>query len=275
MPGRTVLLTGASGLLGTWLGRTAPAGVRMVGVVHRTPVPGESVVADLRDRAAVSAAVEGVRPDLVIHAAYAVDEVSIVDATRHVVEAAERAGAALLHVSTDAVFAGLDDTARTERDRPDPVSDYGRWKWQAERIVTDSADRSTIVRLPLLVSLDPDDHVVIRIREGAARGEPTTWFDDEFRQPAATQDVARALWRIVSLGPDERAGVWHLPGPETLSRHEIAQRVVAALGLPPDAIRAGNVPPSMTRPRCLALADDRARDRIAWAPTEVLRRPGT
>lgn len=266
----TVLLTGASGLLGTWVRRTTPVGVEVVGLTHRTRLgtSGE-VVADLQDPSAVVAAVHRVRPSLVIHAAFAHDEASIVGATQNVVDAANGAGADVVYISSDAVFSG-DGSPRHEDATPDPVWDYGRWKVQAEQIVTERAEGSAIVRLPLIVSLDPEDHVVARIRIGAGRNEPTTWFDDELRQPATAPDLAEALWRIASLGQHNRAGTWHLPGPESVSRYEIARRVVTALGLSVGSISAERTPASATRPRHIDLEDGRARDCIDWSPLSVL-----
>lgn len=265
-----VLLTGASGLLGGWLVRTAPAGCDLVGVVRTTQLHDvSSVRADLRDRAATWSAVSAVRPAIVIHAAYAVDEASIVDATRHVVDSAGEVGAHVVFVSTDAVFSG--DGAVTDEDAtPAPVSDYGRWKATAERIVMAGSPRHTIVRLPLVVSMEPDDHVVERIRAGAASGEPTTWFTDEVRQPACAQELAEALWRVAAREPAARSGAWHLPGPESLSRYAIAERVVAALGLDPGVIVAAATPPGAHRPRHLHLRDTRARREVGWSPSRVL-----
>jgi len=266
----TVLLTGASGLLGTWLRRTVPAGIDLVGLVHRRTLDGNRrVEADLRDFAATRAAIDRVHPDLVIHAAYRTDEVSIVDATRHVVDAAGAVDADVVFISTDAVFSG-DGWPRAEDAAPDPVHDYGRWKARGEALVTVLGAGSAIVRLPLLVSLHPDDHVTARIRHGAASGTATVWFDDEVRQPAMAHEVAEALWRIVRLDRSERTGAWHLPGPERLSRYEIAQRVAGALGLDAATIERGATPASMVRPRVLDLAAARAVEAVGWSPSPIL-----
>ena len=184
-PQPTVLLTGATGLLGTWLRRTAPEDVAVVALTHRTALPtdGAQVAADLRVRDATVTAIARAAPTLVLHAAYALDEPSIVDATRHVAEGAAAADADLVVISTDAVFSG-DGRVRAEHDRPDPVWHYGRWKVEAERLAHDGAAPATIVRLPLLVSLDPEDHVTTRVHRSAAEGEPAAWFHDELRQPA-------------------------------------------------------------------------------------------
>ena len=226
--------------------------------------------ADLRDDRSTIAAVKHADPSLVIHAAYAQDRASIVDATEHVVAAACEVDADVVVISTDAVFRG-DGIARDEASAPDPVWDYGRWKAEAERIAVEPSAAAAIVRLPLLVSLDPDDHVVREIRTSAARGETTCWFTDETRQPALASEVAAAVWGIVELTTGDRGGTWHLAGPERLTRYEIALRVVDRLGLPRDAVEAGLTPEGAARPRDLALTDARARAEVGWDPTPVLR----
>lgn len=270
MPSDVVLLTGASGLLGTWLRRVAPPGRTVVAVAHRRSLANVPTVrVDLRDAAAVKAAFQRSQPSLVIHAAYAKDHTSIVEATANVADAAADVGASTVFVSTDAVFSG-DGTPRGEDAVPDPSWDYGRWKAKAEEIVSTRTDDGAILRLPLIVSVDPDDHVVQRIRSAAARGETTNWFSDETRQPASAAELAPAIWQIVSLDPAHRMGVWHLPGPERLSRAEIARRVVTRLGLDDDAVRNERSHEHLQRPRHLHLRDDRAREAIGWSPAPVL-----
>lgn len=264
-----VLLTGASGLVGTWLGRTMPDGVELVSLTHRTSVPDSAfVAADLREPRAVAEAVNRVRPSMVIHAAWRLDEPSIVDATRNVVDAASAVGAEFVHLSTDVVFSG-DGRPVDERSHPDPVSDHGRWKAQAEVIVADARVPSCVVRLPLVLSLDPMDQSTERLRAGVLEGRPTSWFSDEFRRPAMAADIADGLWRIASLPPEQRSGVWHLGGPELLSRSEIAFRVAEALGLDGSSIVAEPTPPGLVRPRHIDMRSRRANDEIGWDPMPI------
>lgn len=264
-----VLITGASGLLGMWLRRTAPEPFEVVSVVHRTPVDGPSVAVDLRDPDAVDRAFAEVQPSLVIHGAMTVDEPSIVGATRHVAEAAARQGADLVFISTDAVFSG-DGELRDEDAPPDPIWDYGRWKAEAETIARDACPTAPIIRLPLVVTLDPEDKAVERTRLAAEAGERIAWFDDELRQPAMASDLAPAIWRIASLPPERGAGAWHLMGPERMSRFAIAQRIVVALGLDPAAVVGEPTKPGLVRPRDLHLGSGRARAEIGWDPVPIL-----
>jgi len=235
------MLTGASGLLGGLLQQFAPRDVEVVSVVHRRDVAGPSVVADLRERDAVEDAFATVRPSLVIHAGCARDEASIVDATNHVAAGAVRMNARLVFVSSEAVFSG-DGRRRSETSRPDPVWDYGRWKSEAEVIARSHDPGAVIVRLPLIVSSAPEDHIVTDIRRGHESGERSVWFTDEIRQPAHGDELARAIWSIAALSASAQAGAWHLPGPERRSRFEIATRAVAVLGLDQSSIVATPTP---------------------------------
>lgn len=264
------MLTGASGLVGTWLRRMVPAGVELVAWTHRTPAPGStSVTADLRDGRTVAAVFADTRPSLVIHAAMARDAASITGATENVVEGASIVGADVVYISTDAVFSG-DGRPVDERARPDPVWDYGRWKAEAEKLVLRDPTGWAVVRLPLVVSLDPADCAVERIRQGALQHEPTRWFHDEIRQPAMASDIADAVWKIVSLEPEQRSGVWQLPGLESLNRYEIAERVVDRLKLDPGSIISVPAPLDAIRPRRINMLAERARHQIRWDPARIL-----
>jgi dTDP-4-dehydrorhamnose reductase len=264
----TVLLTGAAGLLGTWLRRTAPTAFSVVPATHRRRVSANDVVADLRDRDAAASALAMVRPGVVIHAGYARDHASIVDATTNLVDTADEVNADLIFVSSDAVFSG-DGAPRSESARPDPVWEYGRWKAEAERVAAVRDPTAAIVRLPLIISVDPEDHIVADIRRGQESGIPTIWFSDEMRQPAYAEELSRAIWDIASIPPEARSGVWHLPGAERLSRYEIADRAVAALELDRSSIVSAPTPPEAQRPRDLNLTGERARAQIGWRPSPI------
>lgn len=263
-------LTGASGLLGTWLRRTCPPGVEIVAVSYRSRIPDltAAVRADLRDHVQTVEAIASAGPELVIHSAYARDRASIVDATTNVVQAANACGAELVHMSTEAVFAG-DGRPRSETDEPDPVWEYGRWKADAEQRAVCLVREATVVRLPLLVSLDPPDGGAKRLLDAARDGVTVDWYEDERRQPAWAHEIAAALWRLVDLPSHERAGHWHLPGPELLSRYELGQRTAQLLGLEHDPSRPAPRPQERTAPRDLQLDGHRAKLAIGWNPTPI------
>src|SRR5690606_27058306 len=129
-PSMRVLITGGAGFLGSALLRAAAPGTEVQTTRRRAPVPGHPAHAvDLAEAPAVAALWDRLRPDLVIHAAYAQDagERDIWLATRNVADACAEHGAALVHLSTDLVLDG-EHAPYDEAAEPRPVHEYGRWK---------------------------------------------------------------------------------------------------------------------------------------------------
>ena len=268
MTPRRVLITGGAGLLGSALAAAAPDDVEVHVTQRRTPAAGRAHTVELSDAPSVLALMEYIRPDTVIHTAYGKDdgERDIVAATRAVARATASAGADLIHVSTDIVFGG----DRAPYDEADPlasVTPYGRWKAQAERDVSAIAPAAAIVRTSLIVSVDPLDHGSRWIVGAIAAGETVRLFTDVLRCPIHLDDLTQQLWELAALPRDERAGAWHLVGPDVLSRYDlgvlIAQhhRLDAALIVPALASELADPPPLDLR-----LADDRARGALPTRP---------
>lgn len=126
-----VLLSGASGLLGHWLLHSLSRRECVVALTHRRAVAGVAcVAADLREPTGVAAALAKVDPTLVVHAAYAKDCETIVDATRHVVNAANAVGPHVLFISTDAVNDAATRWFTDEMRRPTFASDAAAVIWR-------------------------------------------------------------------------------------------------------------------------------------------------
>lgn len=267
MAGR-VLLTGGAGNVAGWMARSAPVDVDLHVTCHRTAVPDDvaSVASvhpvDLRRGDEVSDLLGRVRPDVVVHTAYVqAERDAIVDASREVALAAREVGASMVHLSTDVVFSGR-RPPYAEDDEPDPTTDYGRWKLESERVVGEAVPDVCVTRTSLVVSLDPFDRSTATFADALRSGAGATMFTDEMRQPIRAQDLAAELWALVELDRSDRAGVWHLPGPEHLSRQELGERLAARLGFDPSMLRtarAAEVAPG--RPRDPELTS-RRRDRL-------------
>ena len=65
---------------------------------------------------------------------------------------------------------------------------------------------------------------------------PTTLYTDEYRTPVDPESLAEALARLLA---GTGAGLYHLGGPERLSRYELGRRVARAFGLPEDGLVPG------------------------------------
>ena len=277
--GGPVLVTGGAGTVTRWLVRASPDDADLVVTERSTPVPDDvrarSAVhrVDLTDGDAVLRLITGLQPDVVVHTAYSMaDRADIVDATSAVAAACAATGTALVHLSTDVVFSGRRPPYR-EGDPVDPVTDYGRWKAEAERVATTAVPDVCITRTSLVVAVAPPDRSTAAFLGRVTDGTVVRLFHDEWRQPILAGDLAAELWALLALDRTARSGVWHLPGPERLSRLELGLRLAQAAGVDGATVAAAVEPASAAthpppRPRDLTLVGER-RSSLGHPPRPV------
>jgi len=206
---------------------------------------------DVSDRHAVLAAVMGTGPDAIVHCAAwtAVDACESdpdralrVNAlgTRNVTEAARRAGAYVLYLSTDYVFDGTKPAPYVEWDAPSPQSVYGRSKWAGEQEIDPGG---AVVRTSWLCGRHGANMVKTVLR--LAADHPTLSFvDDQRGHPTFADELARMLRRIVV---DRRPGTYHVTNQGAVTWYEFARAVLRAAGDDPARVQpiatADLVPP--------------------------------
>jgi len=272
---KKLLVTGASGLLGSHVARQAAGRFNTLGLFQSfrpRNVPGRLEPLDLADAAAVRSRLDDFRPDLIVHCAALADadraqrEPDIarrmnVDATATLAQSARRLGAKMLFVSTDLIFDGRKGAPYVEDDPPCPLSLYGQTKLDAEQIVRAGCGAWLIARTSLIFGPSPRGNRSLDEKLGAAlrEGRAVKLFVDEFRCPIATCDLAAALLELVD---SPHTGVFHLVGPERLSRYEIGMRIAQRFGWPAATIEARStrdVPTNPPRPADLVLDNSKAR----------------
>lgn len=242
---RSLLVTGASGLLGQEVVRQAVDSGSFQSVwgtrlTREIPMRGvRPVVLDVTNPTAVFQLVGDVLPQVIIHTAYDkrddyLDTVTVAG-TRHVAQAAATVGARLVHVSSDLVLDG-EHAPYDESAEPAPLHAYGRAKAEAEMIVWREVPTAAIVRTSLICHLDPLDLASTWIVESLRQQRPITLFTDELRNPVWLKDLAAAL---LELSLSDYAGRIHVAGPQALSRYEMGARLATHFGLDPSGIVAG------------------------------------
>lgn len=204
----------------------------------RSPdIPGVTWVRlDIRDAPAVAETLERFRPDLVIHTAYSKSDLEAitVQGSAHVAQACAKLGAQLIHLSTDQIFDG-EHPPYAESAMTNPITPYGQAKLQAERLVQAILPGATVVRTSLIWGLNPIDvtsQMVLELADGMQEGG---LFEDEFRSFVFVEDLAQALWELVSLNFE---GVLHLGGAEVLSRLEFGRLIAPLHGRDPARLPA-------------------------------------
>jgi dTDP-4-dehydrorhamnose reductase len=275
---KKLLVTGASGLLGSHVARQAVGRFDVLGLYQSfrpRDIPGRLEPLDLADAPAVRARLDGFRPDLIVHCAALADadraqrEPDLarrlnVDVPATLAQAARRLGAKLLFVSTDLVFDGRKGAPYVEDDAPCPLSLYGQTKLDAERIVRAECHAWLIARTSLIVGPSPRGNRGLEEKLGAVlrEGRAVKLFVDEFRCPIAACDLAAAMLELADL---PLTGVFHLVGSERLSRHEIGMRIARHFGWPTAGIEAKStrdVPMDPPRPADLVLDNNKARSAL-------------
>jgi dTDP-4-dehydrorhamnose reductase len=232
-----IVITGAGGLLG----RTLVAATR-----GRDVLALSSADCDITDPLAVERHVRA--DDVVINcAAYTkVDEAErnealayAVNATgaENVAHACARAGARLIHVSTDYVFSGrfADGEPRPYEidDETDPLSVYGRTKLAGEFNVLAAMPDAHVVRTSWIFGGAAD--FVAAIGKKAAGDDDVDVVADQVGGPTYVADLAQALLEVAAGVISEP--VLHAANAGEASRYEQAQAVFELLGADPERIR--------------------------------------
>jgi dTDP-4-dehydrorhamnose reductase len=221
----TVWVTGAGGLIGNYLVKTAP-GHWKVRALRRADI-------DLLDFDRVNLLMHVEKPGLVIHCA-AMTKNPVCDAnpelamkvnrdvTVNLASQAAARGIRFVFLSTDLVFDGKKGNYR-EDDVVNPLGIYPNTKALAEEAVLANRDQ-TVIRTSLNAGHSPtgDRAFNEEMRKAFAAGKTLSLFEDEFRCPIPAEVTARAIWEIVG-----ESGIFHLCGAERLSRFQIGQLVAA------------------------------------------------
>jgi dTDP-4-dehydrorhamnose reductase len=230
------LVTGAGGMLGQDVASAARSAGHDVTGAARLDL-------DVTDADACLAVVS--THDVVVNAAAwtAVDdaeshepEAFAINATgaANLARACERAGARLVQVSTDYVFAG-DATSPYAEDAPlAPRSAYGRTKAAGEWAVRALCPDSLVVRTAWVYGEHGGNFVKTMTRL-AGDHDTLDVVNDQEGQPTWTVDVADAILRLVEA--EAPAGAYHATSSGSTTWCEFTRAIFTELGLDPARVR--------------------------------------
>lgn len=228
-----ILITGGSGQVGHCLKAQLQGCAELF-------VPDSSAL-NIADRRSVRQAVETFRPDYIINAAAytAVDKAESDaerafavnrDGARHLAEAAEAAGAAMLHISTDYVFDGAGGAPYDEAAPTAPQNIYGASKLAGEQAVLVACRRAVVMRTSWVFGAHGQNFVKTMLRLGRER-DSLGIVADQYGAPTAAADIAAALITIVRRHTPEQlaecAGIYHYCGSPYASWFEFAETIFA------------------------------------------------
>lgn len=275
-----ILLTGASGKLGSYLLQHLQSSPHAVVAWSGTQagkyfdIPLEAV--DLADRSAIENAFKRAKPDAVIHTAARSSVAECLEkpdlaqsvnvhATALLADLAAQQSSRMVHVSTDMVFNGGQGNY-SEQAEPAPLSSYGRSKLAAEEPVLVHPSH-VVVRVALLFgpTIVGRPAFFDQMQTAVRESQPFRLFHDEWRTPLSLRTAAQHL---LAAADDAASGVFHLGGPERMSRLEMGQRLAAHLGLSAECLVSTSLADATApEPRPADLSLDSSRWQTAFPHT--------
>jgi dTDP-4-dehydrorhamnose reductase len=233
------LVIGASGQVGAALLRAlAERGHDAGGTYGHHPAEGLGHL-DVTDHAAVAHAVAAAQPEWVLcpaglthvdHCEEHPEEATAInrDGALAAARAARDAGAGFVFYSTEYVFDGTSGPY-SEGDAANPLSAYGRSKWEGERAVLAEVPRALVIRTTVVYGPDRQEkNFVYQLIRNCRSGQPMRVASDQVSSPTYNEDLARAT---VELCERAARGIYHLAGDGILDRYAFARLACQVFGL--------------------------------------------
>lgn len=132
------------------------------------------------------------------------------DAVDYIAQVARKAGARVLHISTDFVFDGQSTVPYVETDRPNPLSVYGKSKLKGEEALRSAGGEWIILRTSWLYSEYGHNFVKTMLRLMNER-ERLTVVDDQRGAPTYAVDLAEMILHILRYSEENewKSGLYH------------------------------------------------------------------
>ena len=175
---------------------------------------------DITDKDEVSAVIEEIKPDAIIHCAAwtAVDDAEVEEnkvkvyainavGTKNVADAAKSIDAKMLFLSTDYVFDGKGERAWEPDDKCyAPLNVYGQSKLDGELAVSETLDKYFIVRIAWVFGLNGKNFIKTMVNVGKTH-DTVRVVNDQIGTPTYTLDLSRLL---VDMIETDKYGYYHV-----------------------------------------------------------------
>jgi dTDP-4-dehydrorhamnose reductase len=229
-----LMVTGANGQVGSELRRSLAA-LGSVTALDRSQC-------DLSEPSLLPDIVRGLKPDVIVNAAAytAVDDAEREEALATTVngaaagvlaQEAARAGALLVHYSTDYVFDGRKDGPYTEDDPPCPVNAYGRSKLAGEDAIRQAGGAWLVLRTSWVYGVRGRNFLRTMLALMRDRDELRI-VSDQIGAPTWATEIAQATAAVIESAAHERAegrfssGLFHLTASGETSWHGFAAAIL-------------------------------------------------
>lgn len=232
-----ILIIGASGLVGSnCLRYLSEKGHECVGTYFSYAAKNTVYYDTLHPENTENFDVEAFTPEIIIHCGAlthvdyceqneAESHQLTVQSTQNIVTLARIFSSKIIFISTDYIFDGIDGPY-DEIAPANPISIYGRHKWEAEQLISDSGLEHIILRITNVYGDEErGKNFVARIIDQADKGQHLTLKlpVDQYATPINAADIARAIGLLLN---DDKSGIYNIASTDYMNRVQLALRVL-------------------------------------------------
>ena len=236
---------------------------------------------DISNRSDVKSLIVSYRPDVILNAA-AMTNVDLCERDReqawkmnvtgveHLVEVCRKINAKLIHVSTDYVFNGKFGNYK-EEDRVNPVNYYGKTKLAGENVIISSGIDYAILRTILVygIGVNVKNNFALWVINNLNDGKQIRCVDDQISNPTHVHDLAMAMNSAMERNAE---GMFHISGPETISRYDFAIRAAEIFGYDKSLIvrvKTADLEQRAARPMNTSFIIEKAKIQLHYTPMNI------
>tara|TARA_Y100000588_G_C14255554_1_gene925265 strand:- start:977 stop:1870 length:894 start_codon:yes stop_codon:yes gene_type:complete len=281
-----IVVTGASGLLGSNISRTiALSSSEIVGIYNNNFIESkdfESIAIDLSDFTKTNELIRQLNPSHIIHCAALtdVDQCELepqrawsinADASKNLSMLADDVGCGFTYVSTDSVFDG-NLGQYDEHDIPCPINNYARSKLAGERMVIQAYSKALIIRTNFFGTnhqIIPSTGLANWVLTKLNARQAINGFRDVLFSPIFVEDLSELIINMIDVGV---SGIYHVSGATQLSKYDFAVRLALKFGLPENLISPTSIDDSelaAPRPKNTTLSNNKIQEVLGKTMPEL------
>ena len=146
-------------------------------------------------------------------------------AVENLVVACENSQAKLIHISTDYVFDGSQNTPYKESDEVKPLGVYGQSKRKGEEVVLNSTIDALIIRTSWVYSFFGNNFVKTMMRLGQERESLGVIFD-QVGTPTYAKDLAEFCMYLINQDFSKVGSIYHFSNEGVISWYDFAKAIM-------------------------------------------------
>ena len=237
-----ILITGAFGQLGNSLKNFLSINDEVFRTGLNIPTGGKGLQLNIVDKIMLKDIISSISPDVIINLA-ALTNVDFCESNPEIAKEVNTNGVQnlvdvfsgkIIHLSTDYVFDGLKGPYK-EEDQINPISVYGKTKYDAEKIVLDK-NNNLVLRANVLYNMFGNNNASFLnwVVNNLKNKNSIQVVNDQFNNPTWTESIAEILVNCLNK---DMSGLYHWGDQDYLSRYDFAIKIAESYNLKSDLIK--------------------------------------